>query len=61
PNPCEHGGTCENTAGSFTCNCARGYAGPRCEQDVNECGSNPCLNDATCLDQIGDYTCICMP
>uniref|UniRef100_A0A8C2AFT3 Notch receptor 2 n=1 Tax=Cyprinus carpio TaxID=7962 RepID=A0A8C2AFT3_CYPCA len=61
PNPCEHGGSCKNTEGSFTCNCAPGYTGPRCEQDINECGSNPCQNDATCLDQIGDYNCICMP
>lgn len=60
-NPCEHGGQCVNTDGSFTCNCVRGYAGPRCEQDVNECASNPCQNDGTCLDRIGDYTCICMP
>ncbi len=61
PNPCEHGGSCQNTEGSFSCNCAPGYTGPRCEQDINECGSNPCQNDATCLDQIGGYTCICMP
>lgn len=61
PNPCEHGGSCMNTDGSFTCNCALGYTGPRCEADINECGSSPCQNDATCLDQIGDYTCICMP
>lgn len=60
-NPCEHGGLCVNTDGSFTCNCVRGYAGPRCEQDVNECASSPCQNDGTCLDRIGDYTCICMP
>lgn len=60
-NPCEHGGQCVNTDGSFTCNCVRGYAGPRCEQDVNECASSPCQNDGTCLDRIGDYTCICMP
>lgn len=60
-NPCEHGGQCVNTDGSFTCNCVRGYAGPRCEQDINECASNPCENDGTCLDRIGEYTCICMP
>ncbi|MEQ2213553.1 hypothetical protein XENOCAPTIV_016820 [Xenoophorus captivus] len=61
PNPCEHGGQCKNTDGSFTCKCVRGYSGPRCEQDVNECASSPCLNDGTCLDRIGEYTCICMP
>lgn len=60
PNPCEHGGHCVNTDGSFKCNCGRGYTGPRCEQDVNECASSPCQNDGTCLDRIGEYTCICM-
>lgn len=60
-NPCEHSGQCVNTEGSFSCNCVRGYAGPRCEQDINECASNPCQNEGTCLDRIGDYSCICMP
>lgn len=60
-NPCEHGGKCINTQGSFQCNCLPGYTGPRCEIDVNECLSNPCQNDATCLDQIGEFVCICMP
>uniref|UniRef100_A0A6Q2XZY0 Neurogenic locus notch homolog protein 1 n=1 Tax=Esox lucius TaxID=8010 RepID=A0A6Q2XZY0_ESOLU len=60
-NPCEHGGRCLNTKGSFQCKCLQGYDGPRCEMDVNECMSNPCQNDATCLDQIGGFHCICMP
>uniref|UniRef100_A0A8C9T1I3 Neurogenic locus notch homolog protein 1 n=1 Tax=Scleropages formosus TaxID=113540 RepID=A0A8C9T1I3_SCLFO len=60
-NPCEHGGKCLNTKGSFQCRCLQGYSGPRCEMDVNECLSNPCKNDATCLDQIGGFHCICMP
>uniref|UniRef100_A0A8C7XU15 Neurogenic locus notch homolog protein 1 n=1 Tax=Oryzias sinensis TaxID=183150 RepID=A0A8C7XU15_9TELE len=60
-NPCEHGGRCLNTLGSFQCKCLQGYEGPRCEMDVNECMSNPCQNDATCLDQIGGFHCICMP
>uniref|UniRef100_A0A8C5HLG4 Neurogenic locus notch homolog protein 1 n=1 Tax=Gouania willdenowi TaxID=441366 RepID=A0A8C5HLG4_GOUWI len=60
-NPCEHGGRCLNTKGSFQCKCPQGYEGPRCEMDVNECMSNPCHNDATCLDQIGGFHCICMP
>lgn len=60
-NPCEHGGRCLNTKGSFQCKCLQGYEGPRCEMDVNECKSNPCQNDATCLDQIGGFHCICMP
>uniref|UniRef100_A0A8C6SJ93 EGF-like domain-containing protein n=1 Tax=Neogobius melanostomus TaxID=47308 RepID=A0A8C6SJ93_9GOBI len=64
-NPCREGSQCDTNpiSGKFnlTCNCVRGYTGPLCEQDVNECGSNPCQNDGTCLDRIGDYTCICMP
>lgn len=60
-NPCEHFGKCVNTEGSFQCQCGRGYAGPRCEIDINECLSMPCQNDATCLDRIGEFTCICMP
>uniref|UniRef100_A0A8B9R982 Notch receptor 3 n=1 Tax=Astyanax mexicanus TaxID=7994 RepID=A0A8B9R982_ASTMX len=60
-NPCEHFGKCVNTVGSFQCQCGRGYTGPRCEIDINECLSMPCQNDATCLDRIGEFTCICMP
>uniref|UniRef100_A0A4W3H2C1 Notch receptor 2 n=1 Tax=Callorhinchus milii TaxID=7868 RepID=A0A4W3H2C1_CALMI len=60
-NPCEHGGKCVNTDGSFRCECSVGYTGPRCETDINECISMPCQNDATCLDQIGEFKCICMP
>lgn len=60
-NPCEHAGKCVNTEGSFHCECLKGYTGPRCEMDINECHSNPCQNDATCLDKIGGFTCLCMP
>ena len=28
--PCEHGGKCVNTPGSFRCDCQTGYTGPRC-------------------------------
>ncbi|KAK0155049.1 Neurogenic locus notch 3 [Merluccius polli] len=59
-NPCEHTGKCLNTKGSFQCECQRGYAGARCQLDINECMSNPCLNEATCLDLMGDLHCICM-
>ena len=30
-NPCENGGTCQNTIGSFTCTCVAGYDGSSCQ------------------------------
>lgn len=59
-SPCEHGGMCVNTPGSFRCDCLLGFAGPRCEMNINECASHPCRNDGTCLDEIGKFRCICM-
>lgn len=60
-NPCEHGGSCVNTPGSYRCNCALAWTGPFCDQNINECASSPCQNEATCLDDIGKFTCVCMP
>ena len=59
-SPCEHGGTCVNTPGSYRCDCDVGFSGPRCEQNINECNPNPCQNEATCLDLRGMFRCICM-
>ncbi|MGH0160680.1 UNVERIFIED_CONTAM: hypothetical protein FKN15_069708 [Acipenser sinensis] len=60
-NPCEHGGVCVNTAGSFQCQCQRGYGGTRCHSDINECQSQPCQHQGTCMDKTGGYLCICEP
>ncbi|XP_030839537.1 lactadherin-like [Strongylocentrotus purpuratus] len=32
-NPCQHGGTCEETDEGFNCTCLDGYCGDRCEYD----------------------------
>ena len=29
--PCQNGGTCTNTQGSYTCACLAGWTGPMCE------------------------------
>ena len=29
-SPCSNGGLCQNTYGSYRCNCSLGYAGPAC-------------------------------
>jgi hypothetical protein len=50
-----------NIPGSFKCDCASGFTGPRCETNINECQSNPCQNQGTCLDDTAAFRCICMP
>ncbi|KAH0500242.1 Neurogenic locus notch-like protein 4 [Microtus ochrogaster] len=61
PSPCEHGGSCLNTPGSFNCLCPPGYTGSRCEADHNECLSQPCHPGSTCLDLLATFHCICPP
>lgn len=49
-NPCENGAVCveesdqERFPLGFRCRCRRGFTGPRCEINVDECSSNPCFN-----------------
>ena len=60
-NPCENGATCsEGTIHGYSCDCADGYNGENCQNDINECSSNPCENFGDCYDQIGDYMCDCL-
>lgn len=60
PGACQNGGTCQDLINNFTCLCASGYRGSRCETEINECLEyRPCQNGATCKDLIADYTCQC--
>ncbi|XP_050973184.1 neurogenic locus notch homolog protein 1 isoform X2 [Labeo rohita] len=58
-NPCENGGLCINTEGSFTCTCA---LGPFCTDDVDECRLQPnaCQNGGTCHNVHNGYNCVCV-
>jgi Filamin/ABP280 repeat/EGF-like domain/Human growth factor-like EGF len=58
PNLCEHGGVCSNQVNGFTCACAAGYQGDRCELEIDDCASNPCQH-GTCSDLGLSYTCAC--
>lgn len=57
-NPCRNGGVCEEGDDGPICMC-RGYTGPTCEIDVNECDRLPCGNGATCINEPGSFRCIC--
>ncbi|VVC99473.1 unnamed protein product, partial [Leptidea sinapis] len=36
-----------------------GWAGPKCEEQIDECKSNPCQNGGICIDVHADYMCAC--
>ncbi|KAJ8953022.1 hypothetical protein NQ318_015384 [Aromia moschata] len=58
PNPCKHGGVCEEGDDGPLCKC-RSFAGEYCEYDLNECESSPCQNGGTCINEIGSFHCVC--
>lgn len=60
PNPCRNGGICEEGDTEPICKC-RGYSGPTCENDIDECLNHPCDNGATCANEPGSFRCICPP
>lgn len=60
PNPCRNGGICEEGDAEPICKC-RGYSGPTCENDIDECLNHPCDNGATCANEPGSFRCICPP
>ncbi|XP_063909335.1 fat-like cadherin-related tumor suppressor homolog isoform X4 [Zophobas morio] len=58
PNPCKHGGVCEEGDDRPLCKC-RSFFGEFCEYDVNECESSPCQNGGTCFNEVGSFRCVC--
>ncbi|XP_037294179.1 protein serrate isoform X1 [Manduca sexta] len=48
--PCQHGGTCENTApDQYLCRCAEGFSGVDCERVDNPCAPQPCAHGSCAL------------
>jgi hypothetical protein len=52
---------------SFTCECAAGFTGDACSEDIDECATNLCLHKGTCTDSTnsggmvppGEFSCQC--
>ncbi|XP_072513619.1 protein Z, vitamin K-dependent plasma glycoprotein b [Salminus brasiliensis] len=60
PNPCEHGGTCKDGIGGYSCKCTDMYSGINCEKDVSECPSGgPLACEHFCKPTHGPYRCFC--
>ncbi|XP_024860976.1 protein eyes shut homolog isoform X2 [Kryptolebias marmoratus] len=65
-NPCENGAVCveeldqDRFPSGFRCHCRRGFTGPRCEINVDECSSSPCFH-GFCYDVVDGFYCLCSP
>ncbi|XP_065167947.1 protein jagged-1b-like [Atheta coriaria] len=60
--PCQNGGTCENTApDNYRCTCPEGFSGTNCEVVDNPCAPAPCQHGGTCMEAAGSFTCECVP
>ena len=56
---CLNSGTCQDHLEAFTCECATGFQGLTCEQNIDDCMSSPCGEFGTCTDANNAYTCEC--
>ena len=59
---CLNNGTCQDVWNAHVCDCAAGFNGTSCENNIDECAAgNDCENGATCVDAVASYSCICAP
>ncbi|KAI5614129.1 crumbs family member 2b isoform X1, partial [Silurus asotus] len=56
--PCLNNGSCKDLFNHYSCDCAPGWQGENCQDDVDECISGPCINGA-CRNLPGEYQCQC--
>ncbi|XP_027023125.2 protein crumbs homolog 2b isoform X2 [Tachysurus fulvidraco] len=56
--PCLNNGSCRDLFNLYRCDCAPGWQGENCQDDINECISGPCIH-GTCKNLPGEYLCQC--
>jgi len=44
----------------YSCHCAAGYEGDRCETNIDDCVEHQCTNNSTCVDLVESYRCQCL-
>ncbi|XP_013928924.1 PREDICTED: delta-like protein C [Thamnophis sirtalis] len=59
PTFATRGGRCLDLGRSAFCKCRPGFAGSRCELNIDDCACNPCANGGTCIDGPNSYSCSC--
>lgn len=59
-NPCANNAECLRGSGQkFTCNCANGFYGTRCEHKIDACYGDPCNNGSCKVIEEGRFKCLC--
>ncbi|XP_051524826.1 protein crumbs homolog 2b [Myxocyprinus asiaticus] len=58
--PCQNNGTCRDLFNLFECECAPGWMGDHCQDNIDECGQQLCIH-GSCKDLPGHYMCECAP
>lgn len=58
PEPCLNGGACQDLFNTFTCSCADGWSGRRCDFFTDTCASRPCVH-GNCSVRGPAYECTC--
>ncbi|XP_033097137.1 protein jagged-1b-like [Anneissia japonica] len=59
-DPCQNGGTCQESGDEFNCFCTLGWEGETCTEDINDCANQPCVNGGLCVDLVNGFQCICL-
>jgi Notch-like protein len=59
-DPCQNDGVCTDEINGYSCECAAGFDGDSCENDIDDCLDNTaCQNDGVCTDGINSFSCEC--